>query len=109
MIKKITSVKSVRVFAKQLIAEGISFHPDDNFHDYVFFKENKPCYTKEEADFRNALMEQCFKICEKEGVDIYEIMLEVTLRETGMDKFITLSPETDHENRDYQKLTNEQF
>jgi hypothetical protein len=56
----------------------------------VYFKENKPCYTKEEADFRNQLMEQCFDVCEKEGVDIYEIMLEVTLKETGMDKNIPL-------------------
>lgn len=35
-------------------------------------------------------MEQCFEVCEKEGVDIYDIMLEVSLIETGMDKFIPL-------------------
>jgi hypothetical protein len=99
MIREIKTIKDVLDFAKQIIDEGVSFHPDDDFNDYVYFKENRPCYTKEEADFRNELMQQCFAICEKEGVDIYETMLEVTLKETGMDKFIPLPsqplPETD--------------
>jgi hypothetical protein len=90
MITKIETSKDVKMFAKQLIEEGVSFHPDDDFNDYVNFKENKPCYSKEEADFRNELMNDCFKVCEKEGLDIYNIMLEVTLIETGMDKFIPL-------------------
>lgn len=90
MITKIETLDDVKAFAKQTIAEGVSFHPDDDFNDYVFFKENKPCYTKEEAEVRNRLMNQCFEVCEKEGVDIYSLMLEVSLKETGMDKFIPL-------------------
>ena len=90
MIENITTTKDVATFAKQIIEEGVSFHPDDDFNDYVFFKENKPCYSKEEAEGRNRLMEQCFEVCEKEAVDIYSLMLEVTLIETGMDKFIPL-------------------
>lgn len=90
MLTEIKTVKDVEAFAKQLIAEGVSFHPDDDFNDYVFFKENKPCYTKEEAEVRNQLMQQCFEVCEREGVDIYAVMLEVTLKETGMDKYIPL-------------------
>jgi len=90
MITKIETSEDVKAFAKQLIAEGVSFHPDDDFNDYVYFKENRPCYSKEEADLRNELMNDCFKVCEKEGVDIYGVMLEVTLIETGMDKFIPL-------------------
>jgi hypothetical protein len=35
-------------------------------------------------------MNKCFEVCEKEGADIYEVMLEVSLIETGMDKFIPL-------------------
>jgi hypothetical protein len=89
MLTEIKTVKDVEAFAKQLIAEGVSFHPDDDFNDYVFFKENKPCYTKEEAEVRNQLMQQCFEVCEREGVD-YAVMLEVTLKETGMDKYIPL-------------------
>lgn len=90
MIQSIASVNDVEAFAKQLIAEGVSFHPDDDFNDYVYFKENKPCYTKEEAEERNNLMQQCFEVCEKNGVDIYSLMLDVTLKETGMDQYIPL-------------------
>ena len=90
MITQIQTSGDVQTFAKQLIAEGVSFHPDDDFNDYVNFKENKPCYSKEEADLRIDLMNNCFEVCEKEGVDIYDLMLEVTLAETGMDKFIPL-------------------
>jgi len=90
MITQIQTSEDVKAFAKQLIAEGVSFHPDDDFNDYVNFKEDKPCYSKEEADLKNELMNNCFKVCEKEGVDIYDLMLEVTLIETGMDKIIPL-------------------
>ena len=41
MIAKIQTVKDVKTFAKQLIAEGVSIHPDDDFNDYVNFKEDK--------------------------------------------------------------------
>ena len=99
MITKIETNEDVRGFAKQLIAEGISFHPDDDFNDYVNFKENKPTYTKEEADLRNDLMNMCFDVCEKEGVDIYDVMLEVSLIETGMDKFIPLQSQPNPENK----------
>ena len=98
MITKIETANDVKTFAKQLIAEGVNFHPDDDFNEYVNFKENKPCYTKEEADLRNELMGSCFGVCEKEGVDIYDVMLEVSLIETGMDKFIPLPSQPYPEN-----------
>lgn len=98
MIAKIKTTEDVKAFAKQLIAEGVSFHPDDDFNDYVNFKEDKPSYTNEEADFRNELMSKCFEVSEKEGADIYEVMLEVSLKETGMDKFIPLPSQPYMEN-----------
>ncbi|RZK10572.1 MAG: hypothetical protein EOO46_10245 [Flavobacterium sp.] len=90
MLTEIKDIKDVEAFARQLVKEGVSFHPDDDFNDYVFFDENKPCYTREEADQRNLLMEQCFEVCEKAGADIYATMLEISLKETGMDRFIPL-------------------
>ena len=90
MITQITSKKDVVTFAKNLIAEGVSFHPDDDFGDIVNNKTNKPTYTKSEASKRNNLMNQSFDVCEKEGVDIYDFMLETTLKETGLDRFIPL-------------------
>jgi hypothetical protein len=90
MINHIQTIDDVKSFARQIIAEGTSFHPDDDFNDYVNFDDKKPCYSKQDADFRNALMNNCFNICEKEGKDIYDVMLEVTLIETGMDKIIPI-------------------
>ena len=90
MLTQILSLNEVETFAKQIIAESVSFHPDDDFNDYVNLNENKPCYSKQDADFRNELMCQCFGICAKEAVDIYNLMLEITLIETRMDKFIAL-------------------
>lgn len=90
MIERIKTINDVESFAKQLVAEGLSFHPDNDFKDYVFLKENKPCFSEEEAVKRNKLMTQCFKVCEEHGFDIYAFMLEVTLRETRMDEYIPL-------------------
>lgn len=90
MLTKIETIEDVKLFAKQIINEGVSFHPDDDFNDYVNFKTNKPSYTPDEAELRNNLMNECIEKCNQAGVDIYEIMLEETLTETGLDKFIPL-------------------
>ena len=90
MIKTIKSLKDVENFAKSLAAEGTVFHPDDDFSDYVTTDTNELAFSKEEAQQRNLLMEKCFEICSKENVDIYNFMLEIYLKETGMDTFIPL-------------------
>lgn len=90
MITKIETIEDVKLFAKQILNEGVSFHPDDDFNDYENSKTNMPCYTAEEAEIRNNLMNQCFEVCNKADIDIYEIMLEETLIETGLDKYIPL-------------------
>jgi hypothetical protein len=97
MITKIETTEDVKSFAKQLIAEGVSFHPDDDFEDYVNYKDGAPTYSKQEAAIRNELMNSCFVVCEKEGVDIYDIMHEVSLIETGWDKYIPLPSQPYHE------------
>jgi hypothetical protein len=90
MLNQIKDIRDVVTFSKQLIKEGVNFHPDDNFNDCIILETQEPTYTKEEADFRNKLMNQCFAVCEKNGVDIYDTMREVALQETGLDKFIPL-------------------
>ena len=35
-------------------------------------------------------MKQFFTACEKKGVDIYDTMIEVALKETSLDKFTPL-------------------
>ena len=90
MINKILTLEDVKQFAKELTSEGLSFHPDDDFHEYINLETKAPSYSKEDADLRNKLMDECFEVCEKEGVDIYAIMLEEFLLESGMDKIIPL-------------------
>ncbi len=90
MIKKITTTKDVEQFVKSLNAQGVSFHPDGDFSEIINLETGKPTYSSEEAEKRNLLMAQCFEICEKEGLDIYDISMEVTLKETGLDRFIPL-------------------
>jgi hypothetical protein len=90
MLKEIKNLNDVEAFAKELIKESVNFHPDEDFNNYVNLESNLPTYTKEEADLRNKLMNQSFDVCEKEGVDIYDFTLEITLKDTGLDKFIPL-------------------
>lgn len=90
MLKKIKTSADVAEFAKQLIHEGVSFHPDEDFTNYVSLETGEPTYSVEEATLRNRLMSECITVCEKGSTDIYSIMLEVTLLETGMDQFIPL-------------------
>lgn len=90
MMTKIETTKDVEAFAAEIVREGVSFHPDDDFNSYVSLETNERTYSEKEASLRNKLMEDCFIVCENEGVDIYSIMLEVTLIETGMNKYIPL-------------------
>ncbi len=90
MITKISTIDDVKQFARQLISEGLSFHPDDDFNDYVNLQTNVPTYNEEDAEIRNNLMNDCFEVCDKEGVDIYAIMMEESLLESGLDKIIPL-------------------
>lgn len=90
MITKILTIEDVKQFAKELTAEGLSFHPDDDFNDYINFTSGEPSYTSEEAEIRNKLMNECFDVCENEGIDIYEVMMEEMLLESSLDKIIPL-------------------
>jgi hypothetical protein len=99
MVTKILTIEDVKLFAKQIIAEGVSFHPDEDFNDYVNVNDSKPYYSKVDADIRNAQMNNCFEVCEKAGVDVYDLMLEVVLVETSMDSYIPLPSMTFSEKR----------
>ena len=92
MIKTIESLEEVALFMKELVAEGLNYHPDDDFENYMNMETGGPSYTSEEAALRNWLNEQCFEVCEKNKKDIYDISMEIFLIETGMDKFIPLPP-----------------
>jgi len=90
MIENIQTIEDVESFSRLLIAEGANFHPDDDFATYVNIETGEPTYTPEEAELRNALMNRAFEVCDINGVDIYNVTMEVFLKETGLDKYIPL-------------------
>jgi hypothetical protein len=90
MISEIKELNDVECFMKQLVVEGTNAHPDEDFNNYVNMESGEPAYTAGEAALRNALMEQSFDVCEIEGADIYDIMQEVFLKETGLDQELPL-------------------
>ncbi len=78
----IRTVDDFIAFQRAIWSEGVNFHPEDDFFDYVEGEdpdengEYRPCYTHEEATLRNTLLEQAYAVCEAAGVDICEIGLD---------------------------------
>jgi hypothetical protein len=72
------------------VIEGLNYHPDDDFNNYVNTETGEASYTPEEALLRNELNEQCFEVCDQNGADLYDIAHEIFLKETGLDNFIPL-------------------
>jgi len=72
---KIETIQDVKDFAEYIkVVEGAAISPDDSFSEYANYKTLNPTYTKEEANKRDKLMEQCFSVCECEKVDIYKLL-----------------------------------
>ena len=73
--KRIETIQDVKDFAKYIKeVDDAQISPDDSFSEYVCYKTMEPTYTKEQAAKRDELMEQCFAVCERERVDIYELL-----------------------------------
>jgi hypothetical protein len=80
MLKEINTIEDVKLFAYQLVnEEDLSFHPDDDFVDYINLETKEPLYSAEECKQLNQLMHNCFSICQQEEVDIYELDGRTTL------------------------------
>jgi len=90
MITKIETLDDVKTFVRQLVGEGLNYHPDDDFTQYINMQTDEPTYSTEEAALRNELNNQCFEVCGILDADIYDIAQEIFLIETGLDKFIPL-------------------
>lgn len=73
----IRTITDVEAFFNHLITnESLNFHPDEDFKNYINLETELPSYTATEADLRNQLMNQAFGVCERKGVDIYQIGLQ---------------------------------
>lgn len=55
---------------------GIGFHPDTDFSDYVSNADDKPVFLKRTAKKLNTRLDECFDMCVKYNLDIYEISME---------------------------------
>ena len=77
METRMNTIEDVKAFAQYLTNDlHLNFHPDDDFSFYVNYETKEPTFSPEEAAKYNALMNECFDVCEKENADIYEIMGE---------------------------------
>lgn len=69
----INNVDDVRKFFHYIVEErNVNFNHDDMFRDYML-ADGSNAFTPEECEIYNRLVEEAFKICDKENVDIYEI------------------------------------
>ena len=65
----------VGLFAKYLTNDlHLNFHPDDDFSFYVNYETKEPTFSPEKAAKYNAIMNECFDVCEKANVDVYEVI-----------------------------------
>lgn len=63
-------------FFSTLIEDGINFHPDNSFKEYIDL-EKQPLFNDEQAEILGNLMDECFKVCDNAGVNIYEIAFDL--------------------------------
>ena len=61
----ITSIKEVEMFADYLV---------NGLNDYVSYEDGSPTFSDKDVEIGNRLMEECFNVCESNGIDVYEIM-----------------------------------
>ena len=64
----------VKVFFHHIVFEKhVSFHPDDDFADYVYFADRTHVFNEQEVLLYNRLMDEPFDAREKANADIYSI------------------------------------
>ena len=74
---KISTVEDVNKFMKFIYEDlELNFHPDDDFNDIVNYETGVKSFNKKDADKFNKLVDDCFKVCENNNLDIYEIALK---------------------------------
>lgn len=73
----IKTVKDVEAFFHHIVFERkVNFYPDNMFEDYVSCEGGINTFTIDECAIYNRLMDECFRVCDNEGVDIYSIGLK---------------------------------
>lgn len=81
MINKVESIEDVKTFFNQLHEERLNFHPDDEFPAYINLETGEQSYTPDEIIIRDTLLAQAFDVCDKEDEDIYEICIDIFMKD----------------------------
>ena len=67
----INNVDDVRKFFHYIVEErNVNFNPDDMFRDYML-ADGSNAFTPEECEIYNRLVEEAFKICDKENTTLW--------------------------------------
>lgn len=79
----IQTISEVKAFFHHVVFERkADFHPDDDFSQYLSPKK-EPLFTPEECVIYNALLAECFTVCDAKDEDIYDLGWDV------LEKFLT--------------------
>lgn len=72
------TIDDVRAFFEELKQQGVNFHPDDNFNDYVDVETGQSSFSAAQAAELNDKLDQAFEVCAPYGENkIYELAIEV--------------------------------
>ncbi len=90
-IEKLTNTKIESIVQVNDFIEGcmfklkLNFHPDTPFSDYVG-RYNVTTFSNAEQEVLENSLQECFKVCGNNNVDIYGICLEVHSRNLKHDE-----------------------
>jgi len=77
-LQELQTIQDVQKFFSYIVYDlGINFHIDTPFSDYVYNYNNKRCFSNKEALRLQVMMERAIDICNDNGVDEYEIALNI--------------------------------
>ena len=73
------TVDDVREWFTALVVDcRIAFHPDDDLGEVVDVRTGKPLFLRSESQRLSEGLDDAFEICDRNGVDIYQLTLDVT-------------------------------
>lgn len=76
---QVQNLQDVQKFAEWLIDEkDVVFHPDTPFSHYVT-SDNSQFFSDKECKKLETILTNCWEICNKNEVDIYDLMCEVAV------------------------------
>ena len=79
--EKPVNVQYIKDFTQSCYDElNLAVHFDDDFNDYIC-DDKTPCFTEQQADLLNEIVEKMFEFCSQNNLDIHEIAESVQKNE----------------------------